>query len=285
MPLIKSPSDAAFKKNVSAEVRSGRPQAQALAIAYRIQRDAKRKKMSDGGRVDDGENYAVNSVSDAWNKRRTGGENRYIERTRLYPYRGGLGPAASESYLARKRRSDMLESERISDAVPRRPGYADGGGIPAPPFFARNAARNLERSGFIRSPVAGRSDKLPMGLPAGAYVIPADVVSGVGQGNSLAGANAFNKMFRLGPYGSAMPKVGAMRAPSMRQRRFAAGGAADKPVDVMAAGGEYVVGPEIVAELGHGDMDVGHSILDAMVKEIRQKNIKTLRRLPGPKKP
>ena len=44
MPLIRSASKTAFGKNVSAEVRSGRPVAQALAIAYDEQRRAKEKR-------------------------------------------------------------------------------------------------------------------------------------------------------------------------------------------------------------------------------------------------
>ena len=40
MPLVKSPSKQAFRKNVKAEVASGKPQKQALAVAYSVQRKA-----------------------------------------------------------------------------------------------------------------------------------------------------------------------------------------------------------------------------------------------------
>jgi hypothetical protein len=43
MPLTKSPSKAAFSKNVRAEVRAGKPPKQAVAIAYSVKRRAKRK--------------------------------------------------------------------------------------------------------------------------------------------------------------------------------------------------------------------------------------------------
>ncbi len=43
MPLVKSKSKEAFSRNVSAEVKSGRPLKQALAIAYSVQRKAKGK--------------------------------------------------------------------------------------------------------------------------------------------------------------------------------------------------------------------------------------------------
>lgn len=44
MPLIKSKSDKAFSANVKKEIAAGRPQKQAVAIAYATQRAAKRGK-------------------------------------------------------------------------------------------------------------------------------------------------------------------------------------------------------------------------------------------------
>jgi hypothetical protein len=44
MPLVKSPSKAAFRKNVAAEVKAGKPVKQALAIAYNTKRQAAKKK-------------------------------------------------------------------------------------------------------------------------------------------------------------------------------------------------------------------------------------------------
>lgn len=40
MPLVKSSSKAAFRKNVAAEVKSGKPVAQSVAIAYSVKREA-----------------------------------------------------------------------------------------------------------------------------------------------------------------------------------------------------------------------------------------------------
>ena len=48
MPLIKSKSDKAFKSNIKAEIAAGKPQKQAVAIAYSTKRAAKK---SDGGQV------------------------------------------------------------------------------------------------------------------------------------------------------------------------------------------------------------------------------------------
>jgi len=44
MPLTKSTSKEAFKKNVKAEIKSGKPVKQAVAIAYSEKREAEKKK-------------------------------------------------------------------------------------------------------------------------------------------------------------------------------------------------------------------------------------------------
>ena len=43
MPLVKSPSKEAFRKNVKAEIKAGKPQKQAGAIAYSVKREAAKK--------------------------------------------------------------------------------------------------------------------------------------------------------------------------------------------------------------------------------------------------
>lgn len=40
MPLVKSTSKEAFRKNIKAEVKSGKPVKQAVAIAYSVKRAA-----------------------------------------------------------------------------------------------------------------------------------------------------------------------------------------------------------------------------------------------------
>lgn len=44
MPLVKSKSEKAFAKNVKTEMKAGKPQKQALAIAYSVKRKPKGKK-------------------------------------------------------------------------------------------------------------------------------------------------------------------------------------------------------------------------------------------------
>jgi len=44
MPLKKLTSPKAFKENIKAEIKAGKPQKQAVAIAYAVKRKAKSKK-------------------------------------------------------------------------------------------------------------------------------------------------------------------------------------------------------------------------------------------------
>ena len=46
VPLVKSTSKEAFRKNVKAEIKAGKPQKQAVAIAYSVKREAAKKSPS-----------------------------------------------------------------------------------------------------------------------------------------------------------------------------------------------------------------------------------------------
>lgn len=133
-------------------------------------------------------------------------------------------------------------------------------------------------TGPILSPVGGRTDKHHITVPANSYVVPADVVSAVpgAEGNTLAGHKVLEQMFNKGPYGS------AASGPYGTKKRAGGGLVQKEGVDIIAAGGEYVIPPEAVAKLGDGDIKRGHAILDAFVKKIRSENVKTLKKLPGP---
>lgn len=62
MPLIKSGSKAAMSHNIKAEMRSGKPQKQALAIAYSVKRKAQHK--AHGGQVMPSKHDMVENVQD-----------------------------------------------------------------------------------------------------------------------------------------------------------------------------------------------------------------------------
>jgi hypothetical protein len=123
------------------------------------------------------------------------------------------------------------------------------------------SANNLH-TGPIHSPVAGRTDHLPMHVPSGSYVIPADIISAMGEGNTMAGFTHMRKMFQHARHGA--PHTGE--------------------VAIVAAGGEYVLSPDEVMYAGGGDLEAGHKVLDDFVKRYRAQTINTLSKLPGPKK-
>lgn len=144
-------------------------------------------------------------------------------------------------------------------------------------------------TGPINGMTGGRADARKMAVPAGSYVVPADIVSHLGQGNTGAGNRVLGAMFKTGPYGLPQGKMPRSRGVSMP--KLASGGLAGalpqqqepEAVPIFAADGEFVVDPETVAGLGGGDVNKGHAYLDAWVEYERQKAIKTLKSLPGPR--
>lgn len=170
----------------------------------------------------------------------------------------------------------------------------------------------FEAGGAVAGPLlgteGGRTDTLPIKVPPGSYVIPADVVSGLpgAQGSSLAGHVALDKLLKSlpyspdeAPYGATSPKLprghtipGEMHAERHLFRGMpvsSKGGGVhanhkEEPVDILAAGGEHIIPAHMVKRIGMGDIDRGHKILDQFVLWARKKNIQDLKKLPGPVK-
>lgn len=137
--------------------------------------------------------------------------------------------------------------------------------------------------GPIHSHVAGRTDHLPMHVPSGSYVLPADLVSGLGQGNTIAGFKHLKRMFGGTPYGGESQPYGAKGGPYGAEMPHKADGGSTSSVPIVAAGGEYVLSPNQVKATGEGDLDTGHRVLDEFVKRMRSELVNTLKNLPGPK--
>lgn len=138
-------------------------------------------------------------------------------------------------------------------------------------FPKREFMPGEERSlahGLIKSAVPGRTDQLPITVPRDSYIIPADVISGLGQGNTDAGWPLFRQI--LAARGVEVPDDGAEEA--------------GPGIDIIAAGGEGVVHPAVIASLGGGDVRKGHKMLDDIVLAVRKQTAKRLSQLPGPKK-
>jgi hypothetical protein len=147
---------------------------------------------------------------------------------------------------------------------------ARGGKVEA----AMQLARGLKRArggkvhtGAIMGDTDGRADEVPMEVPDGAYVLTADHVSSMGEGNTLAGFKKLDQMF---------PKSAAAHAAQKTVKR-ASGGA----VPIYAADGEYVICPEDITDRW-GDLEAGHRYLDAWQTASRKEHVNTLRNLAPP---
>lgn len=184
----------------------------------------------------------------------------------------------------------------------RRHPFASGG---APKFHPDNVVREqFHIGGLFHGATPGRADKVPVSVPAKSYVVPADVVSGVGQGNTAAGAKVLDNMFGT-PYGVkagghaggiGIPKPPHINVPAANipaaGKGLAAGGhmahggsgESSQPgfVPIYASHGEYLVHPEQVKKLGDGDIDHGHDILDKWVVLQRKKNVEKTKKLAPP---
>ena len=126
--------------------------------------------------------------------------------------------------------------------------------------------------GPIKGKHPGRTDVHEMKVPDGAYVLSADVVSHLGANNSEAGLRLAEHLFgEKGVFDKGEVRKAGGRVPRSGQ-----------PIDCVTAGGEFVVPPSTVASIGHGDMDLGHKILDQWSMNIRKDHIATLKNLPPP---
>lgn len=208
-------------------------------------------------------------------------------------------PAAVDSTLqSQQPQTPAITSPQTASAGTEPQGYAMGGGMglsmsQADPWWTRQESREAS-DGFLHSSIPGRTDHIPASPAADSYVIPADVVSGLGEGNSLAGARILDMAFRTGPYGTQMPRGGGghgagmphPRAPSVPAEESRGGarigqGLGEK-VPIMAAGGEFIVPPHVVRAIGRGSRDRGLNLLDKWVVRARKGIVKTMSKLPGP---
>lgn len=140
-------------------------------------------------------------------------------------------------------------------------------------------AAALRVAGKKRGPVVGpllgatdgRADKLTAKVPNGSHIIPADVVSALGSGNSLAGFTQLAKKFPR----SASPKSvrGARGLPKLKS-----GG----NVKVGLSDGEFSVSPEEVLQVGGGNPEKGHEILNKWILAVRGSDIEQRKKLAPP---
>src|SRR5215469_183139 len=212
--------------------------------------------------------------------------------------------------------------DRVIEAathLARTPRRQMGGGLSpsmAAPWWERAEARSEERSpyGFSLGTGAGRNDKNNVNLMAESYVLPADVIAGLGEGNSLHGAAVWDSIIKSMPYGTAGPPRDRGRGPPQPPHgglpqgkepltpTLASGGKAkeendteEETVPVITADGEILVHPDHVEMIGRhflgnrgatashdAAMKHGHEVLDEFVKEVLGREIGRLQKLKGP---
>lgn len=200
--------------------------------------------------------------------------------------------------------TDQQPAAQASPAYARGGGMkrAEGGGLSsseATPWWTRQEARN-ENSGFLHGTTPGRADSVATSAAGGSYVVPADVIAGLGQGNSLAGARIMDSIVSSGPWGSRLPHGGGgsrePRAPApfreaqanggpvkLFPEKRAAGGVKSGETPVLLSHGEYVIHPHHIKRM-FGDLKRGHRMLDKWVVDKRKENIEKQKKLPGPVK-
>lgn len=189
----------------------------------------------------------------------------------------------------------LHNADRSHHQAGGRARLADGG-FSAPtgtPFAVRQEARQLfdddryHPGGLFSGSGAGRTDRLPRAVAADSFVMPADVVAGLGSGNNLAGAKILDAATSTGPYGTNLPHPGAVR-------RFAEGGSTGIS-HVMVASGEYLVPREKLEAIGRRrrkakmsrartDLAAGHEWARDLVERVRKSEMKRLKNAPPPKK-
>lgn len=196
------------------------------------------------------------------------------------------------AHTAAKFGKDRANKQAIAVALStaRKYGKASGGSAIAN-LALKGSAIKLGHEGMLNSAIPGRTDKIPLKVRAGSYVLPADIPSALGQGNTMAGGEILKKMFSSGAYGlspmkgGGSGKRGLMSPQKIPKQAFAEGGEVDdEHVPVIVAGGEYIIHPDVVRDIGHGNMKAGHNVLDQFVLKVRKHHIATLKSLPGPKK-
>lgn len=188
----------------------------------------------------------------------------------------------------------------------RRGGKLAPGGDPMVGYEQRHAMHTgmnvrpgaQHPSGLVHTAGPGRTDNVPMTVAPGSHVIPSDVVAGLGQGNTLAGAHALGVAMQGGPGGIKLPSgphKSSIPAPP-RPARFANGGpvyeghaikvargGATNGVKCIVAGGEWVISPHEVEAITHKGKTRHHAV-DAWILERRAADVKKLKSLPPPVK-
>ena len=197
------------------------------------------------------------------------------------PLQPGKSDAVISQNIREMRHAGHPQKQAVAAALDMARKYRASGG--------KAGKDRIVHHGPINVAIPGRTDRLPIHVYSGAYVLPADIVSGLGEGNTLAGNRVIEKMLldgSLSGKSSGGSAVALQHAQKLKDKYGIRGPyhEEDNLVPVIVAGGEYIIPPEKVQEIGEGDMDKGHAVLDAFVVSQRRALRKKLAKLPGPAK-
>jgi hypothetical protein len=325
MPLQPGNSPAAISSNISELTHHGsRPRSHAQIVAIALA-NADRTKRADGGEaVPVLPTPAPKSPADSLTEKIKRIEDLHRENTedpfpsfqRIIQNKadgGAMTPRKAQNRLARV-------DHRIEAAlrIARAAGGGTGFSSSDVPYFERQEIGNVNRQpyGFSAGVGGGRTDKNNLSVNPGSYVLASDVVAGLGDGNSLAGAHVFNQIMNSMPWAVTPPRSAGHRGPPppphdaelaqgvtpTAQREpitptLADGGEAPK-VPIKSADGEILLSDEDVLRIGQfyspqRDIDRypathdkmmrrAHQLLDHFQKVIRGKTIRHLKGLRGP---
>jgi len=254
MPLKHGKSQNTISSNIREMVQSGYSQKQAIAAALNT---ARKVKAAGGG---------LYANIHAKKQRIADGSHERMRKP------GTEGAPSSQAFKDAARTAKAHGGLSFS---PKKPAAT-------PKAFRAPKATKIH-VGPIHSPVAGRTDHLPMHVASGSYVIPADIISALGEGNTMAGFKVAKNIFSQPFYGSGTPYRESGLPYGVPAPHRAEGGEVNT-VPIVAAGGEYVIHPRDVVKIGNGSLNDGHKTLDHFVLQMRKKTVKTLKNLPGPKK-
>lgn len=329
MPLAHGNSRSVISRNVSEMVRAGHPQRQAVAAALRTAYAYHKRAAGGSAPPPAAPTYATaapNINAQGYVPVSQPADNPYQLDTRT----GALTPQAQQALQQFAMRGlpggpNGIPPPPVAAAAPtglggptppppgsesiiqnsggamRRGGRLADGGDPMVGYEQRHAMHsglNTHPSGLVHTAGPGRTDNVPMTVAPGSHVIPADVVAGLGQGNTLAGAHALGMSMQGGPGGIKLPngphKNTIPAAP--RPARFADGGpvyeghaikvargGAANGVKCVVAGGEWVMSPHEVEATTHKGKS-RHAAVDAWILERRAADVKKLKSLPPPVK-
>jgi len=164
----------------------------------------------------------------------------------------------------------------------------------AEPWWTRSEARGADAgpmTGYLHGATAGRADALKGTALSDSYILPAEEIAGLGEGNSLMGARVINAMLGSGPHGIAQPHGraghGPPRPPAPPREYQAKGGGVqqgEQPTTKVALShGEYSMTPEQVMQFtGRNDLKSAHRVMDLFTMELRKRHIKELKGLEPP---